>query len=270
MKCNSHLDRKSNLVFAIDFPYRLRYIRMSIMMSLSRLLFSFLLLNAYLSFATPVQAHRTIHIFVALCDNEHQGIVPVSAELGNGDDPAHNLYWGAYYGVRSYFARSKEWSMVSEIAHPRAFVLERCVFQHNTEEVFVVADAYQGKEIRNAIVDFLNAASGNEEEQQLFILDGDTLTLNVRGSADLLAYIGHDGLMDFDIAPSPVHAEAGASPLVWTTGLLAAEAYPLKAAIDGWILNESAEQVRMRAAEAYNKYQKCGLNAAKHLFVTGF
>ncbi len=258
---------------------------------ISKILFPFLLLNAYLS--TPVQAHRTVHVLVALCDNEHQGIVPVAAKFGNGDDPAHNLYWGAYYGVRSYFTRSKDWSMVSETAHPRTFVLERCVFAHTAEDVYIVADAYQGKEIRNAIVDFLNAASGNEEEQQLLPVDGDTLTLNLRGSADLLAYIGHDGLMDFDISPSPMHAdsiirdvlviacisrsyfrealkEAGASPLVWTTGLLAAEAYPLKAAIDGWILNESPEQVRVRAAKAYNKYQKCGLNAAKNLFVTGF
>jgi hypothetical protein len=29
-------------------------------------------------------SHRIIHVFVALCDNEHQGIVPVSPKLGNG------------------------------------------------------------------------------------------------------------------------------------------------------------------------------------------
>ena len=28
---------------------------------------------------------RTIHVFVALCDNVHQGIVPVSKTLGNGE-----------------------------------------------------------------------------------------------------------------------------------------------------------------------------------------
>jgi len=35
---------------------------------------------------------RTIHVFVALCDNEHQGIVPVPEIFGNGDDPANNLF----------------------------------------------------------------------------------------------------------------------------------------------------------------------------------
>ena len=30
---------------------------------------------------------RTIHVFVALADNKNQGIVPVAAIFGNGDDP---------------------------------------------------------------------------------------------------------------------------------------------------------------------------------------
>ena len=236
---------------------------------------------------------RAIHVFVALCDNEHQGIVPVAPKFGNGDDPENNLYWGAYYGVRAYFKRSRAWTLAAEVSNPGDYVLERCVFQHEDGEVFVVADAYRGKEIKAAIVDFLNAASGKKKEQESFIIGDDTLSLNLFGNADLLAYIGHDGLMDFDITPYPAHndsmvrdviiiacisktffceaiQEAGAHPLVWTTGLLAAEAYPLKAAIDGWILGEDAEQIRARAAQAYHKYQKCGLKAAKSLFITGF
>jgi hypothetical protein len=43
-----------------------------------------------LSFAqTPV---RVAHVFVALADNQHQGIVPVPATLGDADAPASNLY----------------------------------------------------------------------------------------------------------------------------------------------------------------------------------
>jgi hypothetical protein len=38
---------------------------------------------------------KTIHVFVALCDNKNQGIVPVPEKLGRGDDPDGNLYWGA-------------------------------------------------------------------------------------------------------------------------------------------------------------------------------
>lgn len=51
----------------------------------------------------PIQAQKTIHVFVALCDNANQGIVPVPESLGNGQDPKSNLYWGAIYGLKSYF-----------------------------------------------------------------------------------------------------------------------------------------------------------------------
>ena len=59
-------------------------------------------------------------------------------------------------------------------------------------------------------------------------------------------------------------------PLLWTTGLMAPEAYTLKAAIGAWIGQQDGNTVRMRAAEAYDKYQHCGLHAAQHLFATGW
>jgi hypothetical protein len=51
---------------------------------------------------------------------------------------------------------------------------------------------------------------------------------------------------------------------------MAPEAYTLKSALDGWIGRESNEQVRERAATAYDKYQKCGLRGARRLFATGW
>ena len=35
---------------------------------------------------------KIIHVFVALCDNDSQGIVPVPKKIGNGNDPDNNLY----------------------------------------------------------------------------------------------------------------------------------------------------------------------------------
>ncbi|HLF85139.1 MAG TPA: hypothetical protein VI837_13270 [Blastocatellia bacterium] len=64
--------------------------------------------------------------------------------------------------------------------------------------------------------------------------------------------------------------KAGADPILWTTGLMAPEAYVLKAALDGWVANESGEHIRSRAAEAYNSYQHCGLKAARGLFASGW
>src|ERR671918_2808728 len=77
---------------------------------------------------------RVIHVLVALCDNENQGIVPVPAHLGNGEDPERNLYWGAAYGVKTYFSRSKDWAKVAEFQEPKDDVLERIVFRHKTHD----------------------------------------------------------------------------------------------------------------------------------------
>ena len=63
---------------------------------------------------------------------------------------------------------------------------------------------------------------------------------------------------------------AGANPLLWTTGLMSPEAYSLKAALDGWLLNETGQQIRERSAQAYDKYQKCGIKGARGLFTTGW
>jgi hypothetical protein len=246
---------------------------------------------------------RTIHVFVALADNKNQGIVPVAAVLGNGEDPQHNLYWGSAYGVKTFFSRSSDWRLIASYLKPRTEVpkpeiLERCVFKHRTANVYLVADAYQGSKIRQAIMDFLEAAAGSEPESIPIRVGGDTLLLKARGAADLVAYAGHDGLMDFQLTALP-HGKnekseksgnrqaiilacisrsyfsaalraTGATPLVWTTGLMAPEAYTLKSAIDGWILHETNDQIRERAAVAYDKYQKCGLKGARRLLVTGW
>jgi len=245
------------------------------------------------TFLAAQPAARTVHVFVALADNKNQGIVPVAASLGNGEDPARNLYWGSAYGVKTYFARSADWQLLSAGRKPKPEVLERCIFKHRTQDVYLIADAYRGSKIRQAIVDFLESAAGGGSET-ITVRAGDrTVALNARGRADLVAYAGHDGLMDFQLSSlpqsksdrpreaiilacisksyfSPALRATGATPLVWTTGLMAPEAYTLKSALDGWILHESNEQVRERAAAAYDKYQKCGLKGARKLLVTGW
>jgi len=239
------------------------------------------------------QNARTVHVFVALADNQHQGIVPVAATLGNGEDPQRNLYWGSAYGVKSYFGHSADWTRVRCRDKPKAEVLERCVFKYRNANVYLVADAYRGIEIKQAILDFLDAAAGDGVETVSLTEANPSLKLPVRGGANLVAYLGHDGLMDFQLPrlpqkkndswrdaivlacaskqffAEPVRA-SGAFPLLWTTGLMAPEAYTLKSALDGWIANEEREQIRHRAAAAYDKYQKCGLHAAHRLFASGW
>ena len=160
---------------------------------------------------------------------------------------------------------------------------ESCCCQHS--------DAYQGDRIRQAITDFLSAAAGDHAEE--VGLGAGLSSIHAGGSANLVAYIGHDGFMDFQLASLPQRknssrreamvlaciskkyfAEAlratGAHPLLWTTGLMAPEAYTLKDALEGWIAGETDEQIRERAARAYDHYQKCGINGARRLLVSGW
>lgn len=246
------------------------------------------------SFAIPSVAKsspRIVHVFVALADNQHQGIIPVPPVLGNGQDPQRNLYWGAAFGVKTFFKASDEWQVLSCGRGPKAAILERCVFKHRNEDVFLIADAYQGSEIKSSVTDFLSAAAGITSENIRVKMNSADVTIAGGGSADLLAYVGHDAFMDFQIPPiagakdsktrrtivlacaskaffSPYLRQTGAEPLLWTTGLMAPEAYTLKAALTGWVANENDEAIRHRAAQAYDKYQKCGERAALRLFAT--
>src|SRR2546423_6138990 len=85
---------------------------------------------------------RVVHVFVALADNQHQGIIPLPPALGNGRDPQHNLYWGAAYGVKTYFKASENWGLAWSGQGVRDAILERCVFKTSKNDVYLVADAY--------------------------------------------------------------------------------------------------------------------------------
>src|ERR1700719_4969995 len=108
---------------------------------------------------------RTVHVFVALADNANQGIVPVPAKLGNGEDAERNLYWGSAFGVKTFFARSPDWNLLSCGEKPKHEVLDRCIFKHRSANVVLVADAYRGREIQAAILNFFDAAAGLSWEE---------------------------------------------------------------------------------------------------------
>jgi hypothetical protein len=230
---------------------------------------------------------KTIHVLVALCDNKYQGIVPVPAKIGNGQDLANNLYWGCAFGVRSYFKNSKSWALVKQYDID-SIKMERLVFKHKKENIYLVADAYNGKYIKDCTVDFLKSCAGQVKDT----LNVGGKTIGIYGNAKLLSFIGHDGLMDFKLTESFANADGKvrdaiilaciskkyflphiqqtkANPLVWSTGLMSPEAYTLHDAIDSYIANQPVENIRSSAAKAYAKYQHCSEKAARGLLVSG-
>lgn len=232
---------------------------------------------------------RCIHVMVALCDNVHQGIMPVPTKLGNGQDTKQNLYWGALYGVKTTFKRSNDWIFLKSSKCSENYILERCIFKHRQKNIYLIADAYDGKYIDQTIQDYMDACAGFSKKE----MEINGQLVGFGGMADLLVYIGHNGLMEQDLAYVPKKSDsskreaitlgcyskdffqdhmraAGAYPLLWTTGLMAPEAYILDNALKGWVNRENYAQIQKRAAGAYSKYQKCSFGAASRLIVSGW
>jgi hypothetical protein len=241
--------------------------------------------NNYKQFDTTT---RTIHIFVALCDNKYQGIVPVPAKIGNGQDPANNLYWGCGYGIRTFFKNSKEWKLI-KTRKINSIILERLVFKHKTKNYYLVADAYDGEYIKECTEAFLRSSSGLLKDT----IQVDKTIIGISGNSKLITYIGHDGLMDFQLSEkfknidnikrdviilacysksyfSPHLKTANINPIIWTSGLMCPEAYTIHDAIIGYVNNETNEGIRNRAAAAYSTYQKCSVKAAKKLLISNW
>lgn len=256
-------------------------------MTLLRRMFSIFLLTIVTIFLFA-QEVPTIHVMVALCDNKYQGIVKVPKGIGNGQNQNTNLYWGCGYGIRTYFKKSVNWKEVKRYKVDD-IRLERIIFKHNKENYYLVADAYDGRNISNCTIDFLEACSGTKNDT----LEVGNAILGINGKAKLVAYIGHNGLMDFSLPNTyknkdgkkrdaiilacaskqyftPYLKQAEANPILWTTHLMCPEAYTLHDALEVYIKGGSSASIRESAAAAYNRYQKCGIKGATRLLVTGF
>ena len=244
--------------------------------------------------AADIAARRPLvaHVVVALCDNEHQGIVRVPRALGDGASPRTNLYWGARFGVRSFLSDTRGWRRHASSTTPPEGVLERLVVGTTVSRgevnapLYVVADAWDGRRMKEALAAFFEMSAGRTNAAVR--IDG--LSLEAGGGAHVVAFVGHDGLMDAPAAPfAPGAAEparasivlacssrsyfadplarASTYPLLLTSGFMAPEAYTLDAALRAWFTTGEAASVQDAAARAYHQYQRCGLAAARRLFV---
>ncbi len=171
------------------------------------------------------------------------------------------LYWRARYGVKSYFKfKVKHWVLVEGLDSTETSILDRVLFRHVTKDIYLLADAYDGEEIKTCIERFLESSNS---QKSVSISMGSRI-MQFGDDSDLIAYVGHDGLMDYDVNVtymlrvtkqkdmmimacynkhffSNETKAAEANPVLWTTHLLAPEAYSLKSAIDGWINNEAGK-----------------------------
>jgi hypothetical protein len=234
--------------------------------------FLFLLATTAIACADPAR----IHVFIALADNKHQGIQPVPEKIGNGEDPANNLYWGCSEALKPVLKRDGEWKLTSSEAGSKAAIIERAIFTHKNGKWQIVADVYRGTAIEECTRDFF-AALANPEPVEKF---------------PLAAYIGHDGLMDFQLAADvtakagpgrsavvlccksqqffgPHLEKVGAKPVLLTTQLMYPGGFVLRDALAGWTRGETPAQIRQRAAAGYAKNQGMSVKAAAGVVATG-
>lgn len=237
-----------------------------------------------------------VHVVVALCDNANQGIVPVPGALGDGRKPRTNLYWGALYGLKTHLAGAAGWGRIGATRPGDRRILERVLLKTRVQRgersvpVYLVADAWDGACIREAIEAFFRMAAGRSVETIEGTDGRGPAAFSAGGASHLLVYLGHNGLMEFETErPVSPDAEfparsaavlacsskryfldglesAGVHPLLLTTGLMAPEAYTLDAAVRSWIGAGTTEAVVRAAARAYARYQHCGIGAAAGLF----
>ncbi len=211
---------------------------------------------------------KRVRVFVALCDNKTQGIVPVGEKIGNGDDPEANLYWGCTDGMAVHFRKSGLWKEVKSESDVSNAILRRLTLKHASADIELVADAYRGAEMKLCLMDFEKAAAG--------------------GEYDLVAYIGHNALMDFTLDP-PAKVEGnrtevvvlcclsgkyfgerlkalGCRPLVMTEQFMYPGSFILGSVIESWRKGEGRAEVRSAAARAYATNQKISVKAATGVF----
>jgi hypothetical protein len=226
------------------------------------------------SYASAVP-NMHIHVVVSLVDNVSQGIVPVPARIGDGNDPRTNLYWGAAYGVKTFLSKANGWRKLGCEKGISDTILERCEFAWE-DKLTVTADAYRGSRIDQAMLDFMQQAATPPDA----------------ASREMVVFIGHDGLMDEQNQPIiehfPKHARhdkqavvlaclseeffaehllaAGSKPVVTTFSFMAPEAYVLEAVARGFANQASEAELRSSAGTAYAKYQHISAQAGQAVF----
>lgn len=218
---------------------------------------------------SPVTATvKKVKVFVALCDNATQGIAPVPAKIGDGNQPAQNLYWGCSDGLAAYFKASKSWKLQPSPATQDQKILERLVFTNSALDCELTAEAWRGSEIAACLQAFEKAL--------------------VAGEHQLVVFIGHNVLMDKAIAP-PAQVAAKpcdaivlccksdayfrerlttlkVRPVLLTRQLMYPGAFLLHDSLVPWSQGKGLAAIHQAAAQAYARNQKISQKAAFGIF----
>lgn len=220
-------------------------------------------------------------------------ILPCGSErLGDGESLETNLYWATSAGFGRWFRRKGGgWKRVFERrgeATGDPDVLSLAVYRRTLSApaswrrrgaparfaAFVVVHGWRGKAIDRALEAFARQSSGQDE----LLLEEGELRVRAGGAAHLVAYSGHNRLMDVPAYrwPPPAERPIGAIavacltaeylqqqataatriPLLLTRDFLFANAAPVEAVLLAFARGDSYAAIRRAAATAYAGVQK--------------
>ncbi|HUS28941.1 MAG TPA: hypothetical protein VMZ53_10530 [Kofleriaceae bacterium] len=233
-----------------------------------------------------------VEVHVPLCDNEFTRCG--NAKLGDGDNPETNLYWSTTPGLGVWFARKAGgWQRVFHATDGKDTgdkdVLELHVYRRTittsaawrklgapkSYEVDLVVHGWRGSAIDRALAAYASDVSG--EGTRTITLANKT-EIAAGGAARIVAFVGHNRLMDLDKFewPKPgadikgtiaiaCHTKsymkedvpaASRVPLLMTNDFLFSNAAPLEAAVLAFARGGGYAAIRKDAATAYAGVQK--------------
>lgn len=227
------------------------------------------LVVALLSLVTVIQATpKKVKVFIALCDNKTQAIYPVNERIGNGDKPDANLYWGCSDGFGAYFKKSNRWKITKSTQSDKGDILRSMTLQHISGTMHLEVLAYRGSKMKQYLAAFESDACG--------------------GQYDLVAFIGHNGLMEMSLNPPQKNEanktdiivlaclsenffgkrlrELGCNTVLMTQSLMYPGSFILHDALEAWNKGGSKTQIREAAAKVYAKNQKISVKSARNIF----
>lgn len=249
------------LVFLLVFECVMSYLEE--MVKVLCLCASFLAIGLGLLFCSP-SAVRAAHpleeivVFVALCDNEHQGIAPVPAKIGKGDDPENNLYWGCTDGAAKVFSKSPYWGKALSKESEDENILRDMTYRHKVSGKKMCIRAYRGDKMQPCLEAFFLAVASGQHQLAVFIghnglMDGtaEMPSASALRSADamVLCCRSHDFFAD-------KLTGLGASPVLLTKQNMYPGAFILEACLEAWIAKKAPSEVLAAAAKSYAKNQK--------------
>ncbi len=245
----------------------------------------------------------TMTVHVALCDSRMS--VVDNPDLGRGNSPVDNLYWGAKYGLERFFEKRPRWRRLrSDSGTSVPDILRRVVFLRRVEpssdwvrrgvtepfDIAMLGVAWTGRSASDAMRATLMDALGLQPPT---VVPVGGRRLRFGSESQIVGYMGYNAVKDDpSILPDPTEpmprpeargvfflcpaSDQNIGPalkrldlhaILMTTDTLTPEAYILYGLTEALAAGQIEHGLADKAAEQYARYKRMDPGQARALFV---